>query len=447
MNDTPPGPRGDPVFGSSRQYADDPTAFLEGVERAYDGIAAFDMGPMETYVVTEPALVERLLVSDAAEFRKPEFQADAIDDLLGDGLLLSEGESWREQRGRANPAFSMARVAGFDADIAAHAADRVDDWPVGDTVDVEAAMTHITLDVILDVMLGVSLPEARVDAIGDALEPVGARFEPDPVRFAVPEWLPMPDDREYAAAVATLDDLVDDIVAAREGTASGGDGDDPMDLLSVLLRARDRGEQSLDRLRDEVMTTLLAGHDTTALTLTYTWFLLSEHPDVEARLHAELDGALDDGAQPTVAQLQDLDYLEWVLQESMRLYPPVYNVFRTPIEPVELAGSEVPAGAPIMLPQWAIHRSPDHWDDPEAFDPERWRPERRADRPRFAYFPFGGGPRHCIGKQLALLEAKLIVATVASDYRLRYEGDTPLSFVPSLTIHPEQEMRMRVEPR
>ena len=448
MEDAPPGPSGEPLFGSSRQYADDPLSFLEGVERAYDGVAAFDMGPMETFVVTDPELVERVLVSDADRFRKPDFQADAIGDLLGDGLLLSEGETWREQRGLANPAFSMARVAGFDEDIVGHATERVKDWPVGGTVDVEAEMTHVTLDVILDVMLGVSLPDERVDGIGDALEPVGARFEPDPVRFAAPEWLPLPDDDEYAAAVATLDDLVDDIVAAREGTAGEGEPDaGPMDLLSVLLRARDRGEQPPERLRDEVMTTLLAGHDTTALTLTYTWFLLSEHPEVEARLHEELDDALDAGSDPTVEDVQGLDYLDWVIHESMRLYPPVYNIFRTPVEPVDLDGYGVEPGAPVMLPQWAVHRSADHWEDPAAFDPERWRPERRADRHRFAYFPFGGGPRHCIGKHLALLEAKLIVTTVASDYRLRYEGETPLSFVPSLTMHPEQELRMRVEPR
>ncbi|SEW04619.1 cytochrome P450 [Halobacterium jilantaiense] len=446
MEDAPPGPRGEPLFGSSRQYADDPLSFLEAVEHAYDGVAAFDMGPMETYVVTDPSLVERVLVSDADRFRKPDFQADAIGDLLGDGLLLSEGETWERQRRLANPAFSMARVAGFDGSIVDHATERVDGWPVGESIDVEAEMTHVTLDVILDVMLGVSLPDERVDDIGAALEPVGARFEPDPVRFAAPEWLPLPDDREYAAAVDALNAVVEDIVAAREGTA-GGDEDGRMDLLSVLLRARDRGEQPRERLRDEVTTTLLAGHDTTALTLTYTWFLLSEHPDAERRLHEELDGTLADGEAPTIDDVRDLDYLDWVIHEAMRLYPPVYNIFRTPTEPVELAGYRVPPEAPIMLPQWAVHRSPEHWTDPETFDPERWRSERRADRPRFAYFPFGGGPRHCIGKHLALLEAKLIVAAVASDYRLRFEGEPPLSFVPSLTLHPEEEMAMRVEPR
>jgi len=447
MEDAPPGPRGEPLFGSSRQYADDPLSFLEGVERAYDGVAAFDMGPMETFVVTDPELVERVLVSDADRFRKPDFQADAIGDLLGDGLLLSEGETWREQRGLANPAFSMARVAGFDEDIVGHATERVEDWPVGGTVDVEAEMTHVTLDVILDVMLGVSLPDERVDGIGDALEPVGARFEPDPVRFAAPEWLPLPDDDEYAAAVATLDDLVDDIVVAREGTAGEGEPDaGPMDLLSVLLRARDRGEQPPERLRDEVMTTLLAGHDTTALTLTYTWFLLSEHPEVEARLHEELDDALDAGSDPTVEDVQSLDYLDWVIHESMRLYPPVYNIFRTPVEPVDLDGYGVKPDTPIMLPQWAVHRSADHWEDPAAFDPERWRPERRADRHRFAYFPFGGGPRHCIGKHLAMLEAQVILARVLQSFEVEYVGDG-LELVPSLTAHPRDGMPLRVTAR
>jgi cytochrome P450 len=216
-----------------------------------------------------------------------------------------------------------------------------------------------------------------------------------------------------------------------------------MDLLSILLRARDRGEQSDRQLRDELMTMLLAGHDTTALTLTYTYYLLSEHPEVRDRVHAEIDGI--DG-RPTAADVRGLEYVDRVLSEAMRLYPPVYTLFREPKTDVRIAGYRIPKDAIVMIPQWGIHRSDRWYDDPLTFDPDRWAPERRADRPRFSYFPFGGGPRHCIGKQLSLLEAKLILATVGREYTLSYEGPD-LDLRGSLTMHPDHPMPMRVEPR
>ncbi len=442
MAETPPGPNGEPLFGSSRTYARDPFRFLSALEAAYGDVARFDMGPMDTVMVANPDVIERILVSDADRFRKPDFQGDALGDLLGEGLLLSEGETWERQRELANPAFTMSRLAGMADRITGHAESLLSEWTAGDVVDVERSMTHVTLDVILDLMMGVELPDERVTEIQEQLVPLGARFEPDPVRFAAPEWVPMPGDREFAAAVDALDGVLDEVIERRRGTF-GSEEEGPMDFLSILMRARGRGEQSPDQLRDEMMTMLLAGHDTTALTLTYSWFLLSEHPDVERRLHEEVDDVVGD-ERPGMEHVRDLEYLEWVIQEAMRLFPPVYTIFREPTTDVELAGYEVPAGTAVMLPQWAVHRSDRLWDDPDTFDPERWSPERSEDRHRFAYFPFGGGPRHCIGKHLAMLEAQLILATTASDYRLEFLGETPLELSPSLTAHPEQEMRMRV---
>ena len=257
----------------------------------------------------------------------------------------------------------------------------------------------------------------------------------------------MPGDAEFEDAVAELETVIDDIVAKRrDDIGTEDDPDAPMDFLSILMRARAAGEQTDRQLRDEMMTMLLAGHDTTALTLTYTWYLLSEHPEVERRLHEEIDAVVDDG-RPTMADVQELEYTEWVIKEAMRLYPPVYTIFRQPKAPVDIDGYTVPDSASIMLPQWAVHRSEKYWDDPETFDPERWRPERARERPRFAYFPFGGGPRHCIGKHLAMLEARSIVATTASRYRLHFEGDSPLELLPTLTVHPRDGMPMRVERR
>ena len=445
MAETPPGPKGEPLFGSSRTYADDPFRFISALESAYGDVARFDMGPMETVMVCDPTAIERALVSEADRFRKPDFQGDALGDLLGDGLLLSEGDTWEKQRKLANPAFSMSRLSGMADRITGHAEARLNGIDDGDTIDVERVMTRTTLDVILDLMMGVELSEERVETVEEQLMPLGRRFEPDPIRFAMPEWVPMPDDAEFNAAVETLDGILDEIIATRE-TNVGTDEDGPMDFLSVLIRARDDGVESPEQLRDEMMTMLLAGHDTTALTLTYTWFLLSEHPEVERRVHEEIDDVIGD-ERPGMEHVRDLEYLEWVIQEAMRLYPPVYTMFREPTEDVRLSGYPVEAGTTLMIPQWGVHRSGRFYDDPETFDPERWTPERAKQRPRFAYFPFGGGPRHCIGKHLAMLEAQLIVATTAQQYRLDFLGDTPLELLPSLTAHPRQEMSMRVVER
>jgi len=446
MAETPPGPSGEPVLGSGRRYADDPFSFITALEASYGDISLFEMGPVETYMVTDPAAIQRVLVSEADSFRKPDFQNDALGELLGDGLLLSEGDTWKRQRDLASPAFSMGRLMGMADRITGHARTMTDGWEDGATIDAEAEMARVTLDVILDLMMGVELPAERIDTVQTQLQPLGRRFEPDPLRFAIPDWVPMPGDAEFESAVESLDAVIDEIIQQRQGTEEEPGGENPMDLLSVLLRARGRGEQSAEQLRDEMMTMLLAGHDTTALTLTYTWFLLSEHPEAERRVTAEVEEVLD-GEGPTAAHVREFEYLEWVIKEAMRLYPPVFALFRTPTEPVEISGYTVPEGAAIMLPQWGVHRSDRFWDDPETFDPERFSPDRGSDRPRFSFFPFGGGPRHCIGKHLAMLEAQLILATVISEYSLAFEGETPLELSPSLTMHPRQEMTMRVRAR
>jgi len=433
------------LFGSSRRYARDPFRFLSACEEAYGDVVQFDLGPLDTYLLTDPADVERVLVSEADRFRKPDFQSDALGDLLGKGLLLSEGQTWREQRQLANPAFDMRRLRGFADDIVDHNDDLLADWTDGETVNVELDMTQVTLAVIVDLMLGTDLNDQRVRTIREALVPLGARFEPDPVRFAAPQWLPMPGDSEYQSAVETMEGVIDDIVTERRGTHGDPESDEgPDDLLSILLRAQERGEQSDRQIRDEVMTMLLAGHDTTALTLTYTWYLLSQHPEAERRVHAEIDAVLG-GDRPTMADVAEFDYLERVIDEAMRLYPPVYTMFREPKQTAELGGYRIPEGSAIMLSQWAMHRSERHWDRPDTFDPDRWT--RDADRPRFTYFPFGGGPRHCIGKHLAKLEAKLILARTAQRYRLEYTREGELDLLPSLTMHPRDGMPMRVRER
>jgi cytochrome P450 len=381
---------------------------------------------------------------DPDTYPKPAFQSDALGDLLGEGLLLSEGETWEKQRNLTNPAFAMGRLANFADRIVDHADAMLAEWEDGQRVDVEREMTAVTLDVIADLMLGVELDADRVETVRESLDPLGAQFEPDPIAFATPDWVPMPGDREYQQALSTLEGVVEDIIAERRGTE--GDSEGPMDMLSILLRAQDRGEQSAQQLRDEVVTMLLAGHDTTALTLTYTWYLLSEHPSAREKVHEEIAAVVGDD-RPTMDDVQEFEYVEWVVDEAMRLYPPVYTLFREPTEDVELSGYQLPEGSALMLSQWAVHRSPRWYDNPDQFEPERWATDRVKERPRFAYFPFGGGPRHCIGKHLAKLEAQLILARTASQFELDAADRGPLDFRPSLTMHPKDGMEMTVGER
>ena len=446
MSTTPPGPTGVPLFGNGGQYARDPFAFISACEAAYGDVVHLDLGPRETYMLTNPRDVQRVLVSEWAKFGKPNLDP-AMDDLLGDGLLLSDGDRWQRQRELAGPAFDARRVGRLDGPIVDHTEAAIDDWADGDRVDVQLAMARITVRIIVTAMFGAELDDERLRRVQTSLEPLGQRFEPDPMRAVIPEWAPTESNRQFRRAVAELESVIDEILDERRGTARnhpdpGSDGL-PMDLLSLLLRARSAGEQTDQQLRDELMTVLLAGHDTTALLLTYCYYLLSAHDEVRERVHAEID-AIE--GRPTAADVRDLTYTDRVLQETMRLYPPVYTLFREPKTDVRIAGYRIPAGSLVMLPQWGIHRSERWYDDPETFDPDRWRPERRAARPRFAHFPFGGGPRHCIGKQLSLLEAKLILAVVGRRFRLSYDGPE-LDLRGSLTMHPDHPMPVRVQER
>ncbi|MFC5134278.1 MULTISPECIES: cytochrome P450 [Haloferacaceae] len=461
MSATPPGPVGDPLFGNGRQYADDPFGFMRACADSYGDVVRFDLGPRETYLLTNPDDIERVLVAEAERYRKPQFGDDAMGTLLGEGLLLSEGETWRRQRRLANPSFHSRRIGALAGTMVEHTASQIAEWEDGTVVDVQLEIARLTVRIIVSAMFGADVTDEEVRTVQEKLEPLGARFEPDPRRFLIPNWVPTRENREFADAVDTLESVIDGIVERRRGTerdpavdpagsegvAVGGppgdpDGDVPMDLLSVLLRARDRGEQTDENLRDELVTMLLAGHDTTALALTYTFYLLSKHPAARERVEREAAAATADGP-PDAADAREMTYTGRVLSESMRLYPPVYTLFREPKLDVKIDGYRIPEGSALMCSQWVVHRSPRWYDDPDTFDPGRWEPERRSARPRFAYFPFGGGPRHCIGKAFSLLEAKLILACVCSRYALDYEGPD-LSLRGSLTMHPDHPVPMRI---
>ena len=464
MSVTPPGPIGDPLFGNGRQFADDPFTFMRACADSYGDVVRFDLGPRETYMLTNPADIERVLVSEAERYRKPQFGDDAMNRLLGDGLLLSDGDRWRQQRTLANPSFHTRRISALTGTMVDHTESHLEAWEPGTVVDIQLEVARLTVRIIVSAMFGADITDEEVTTVQENLEPLGARFEPDPRRFLIPSWVPTRENRAFDEAVRTLEDVIDGIVDRRrgterdptvdpagpDGTSVAGppgdpDGDLPMDLLSVLLRARDREEQTDADLRDEMVTMLLAGHDTTALALTYTFSLLSNHHEAREQVEREADAATVDGS-PDAADVREMTYTERVLNEAMRLYPPVYLLFREPKLDVKVDGYRIPEGAALMCSQWVVHRSPRGYDDPDTFDPDRWAPERRSQRPRFSYFPFGGGPRHCIGKAFSLLEAKLILAAVCSQYSLEYEGPD-LSLRGSITMHPDHPVPMRLRER
>ena len=454
MRPQPPGPNGVPVFGNSHQFADDPFAFMDACADAYGDVVGIDLGPQPLYMLTNPRDIERVLVGETSSFPKLDLGDDAVDQLLGDGLLTSGGAAWKDKRQRANPAFHSGRISSLAETMVDHTESMLADWDDGDRVDVHVEVARLTVRIIVSAMFGTDIDSQRVNAIQTHLEPLGRRFEPDPFSRLVPDWAPTKKNREFRAAVDALETIIDDIVAERRGTETGtraegdseSDSDEPMDLLSILLRAQRHGEVSEGDIRDEMMTMLLAGHDTTALTLTYAWYLLSQHPAVEQQLYAELDEVLG-GDRPTAADSRRLSYTTNVLNEAMRLYPPVYTLFREAAVDAEFGGYRLPAGSGLMLPQWVVHRSPRWYDDPETFDPARWDSARSSERPRFAFFPFGGGPRHCIGKQFSMLEATVILSTVAQEYTMEYLGSDDLQLRGSLTMHPEEPVAMRLRER
>ncbi len=443
-----PGPPAHPLLGNLREARRDPLAFYPAARRDYGDIVRFrSLGPLRWYLFSHPDDIDYVLRRNARNYHKGIFAASIVP-LVGEGLLTSEGEVWRRQRRLEQPAFHRQRLAALAADMTAAAVATAEGWGeparVGRPLDVAAEMSRLTLQIVGRALLGTDTSGAAATVAGAlpaTLEYTMYRAESV---FPLPLRLPTPRNRRFLRARAALDRLVYGIIAERRRT--GADGDD---LLSMLLAARDAetGEAMTDRqLRDEVLTILLAGHETTAVALSWTWFLLSQHPEAEATLHAELARVLG-GRAPTAADVPRLPYTRQVIEEAMRLYPPVWATGRQALGDDEVRGYRLPAGSPVVLSPWVTHRHPDFWERPDAFEPERFAPGRAAGRPHLAYFPFGGGQRQCIGNGFALLEAQLIVATLAQRYRLRPVPGHPIEPEPTVTLRPRHGLPMTLHER
>ena len=441
----PPGPRRRVPALNALRMGRDPLAFLTTLTREYGDIARVPLGPETLYLFNHPDLVRDVLVTNHRNFHKGR-GLERAKMLLGTGLLTSEGDFHLRQRRLAQPAFHRQRVAAYGATMASYAAARRDRWRGGLTLDVHVEMMALTLAIVGKTLFDADVEDEAAE-IGAAL---ATTFESFNFGFFLPfgellERLPLPATIRFRKARARLDATIYRLIEERRKS-----GTDRGDLLSMLLLAQDTegdgGGMTDLQLRDEAMTIFLAGHETTANALTWTWYLLSQHPDVETRLHAEVDSALG-RRLPTADDLAVLPYTRMVLAESMRLYPPAWILGRRALAPFEADGYEIPGRSIVLMSQYVTHRDARWFPDPERFDPERFSTERQAERPKFAYFPFGGGPRVCIGEQFAWMEGVILLATIAQRWKLRLVPGHPVALQPIITLRPKHGMAMTIEKR
>ena len=439
----PPGPKGGFFSASSAFFRRDQLGFYESCARQYGDIVATRMGPYRIVLVYHPDAIEELLVARHRDFVKSP-GVRLLRPLLGDGLLLSENETWLRQRRLIQPAFHRQRVAGYGDLMTALAERYVSTWKAGDTRDVHAEMMALTQAIVAKTLFDADVSGEAHDAIQAAkilAEDFGARLRSFRL---IPYWLPTPRNLRSRRAVRRLDDLVHRIIAARQRTQ-----EDRGDLLSMLVHAQDADDgtrMTAQQVRDEVMTIFMAGHETTAVALSWTWYLLAQHPDADARLAAAVRDVLGD-RPAAMADLPRLKYAEMVVTESMRLYPPAYGLGRQAARATELAGHPIAAGDIVIVPTWVVHRDRRWFDEPDTFRPERWEGGLAQRLPRYAYFPFGGGPRQCIGNGFAMMEAILVVAAIAKRFRLSLVPGQHITPTPYVTVRPEPGPRVRLARR
>lgn len=430
----PPGPKGSFFLGMLRQLRNSRLDFYVQIAREYGDLASFRIAHRRVYLASHPDYVEQVLVTDARHYIK-HFGARLYKPVLGNGLVTSEGDFWLRQRKLSQPAFLKSRVQAY-APVMAELTDRmVAGWQDGRRVDIHHEFSGLTSAIALKTLFDLDDPgdrETFVLALRETFTSLTGRLFS--LSGMLPLWLPTPTNRRLRSSIRHLNEVVDGYIARGRARSTPG-----TDLLSRLVAARDDdGQPMTDRqLRDEAMTLYLAGHETTALTLSWAWFLLAQHPAVEAKLVAEWASVLG-GRTPAVEDLTKLPYTDAVITEAMRVYPPVYLVGREATRDLELGGYPVRKGTTIFMSQWVSHRDPRYFGpDPESFRPERWLDGLASRIPKYAYYPFGGGPRVCIGNTFALMEAAILLAGVGQHYHFTLDPEPQVGLNPQITLLPK----------
>ncbi len=440
----PPALAGSPLLGVLRDVRRDILGTLERARREQGDVVRLLVGPPRlrktTYAFFHPDGVRHAMATEADRYRKDNVFYEEVRWALGDGLLNSQDERWLRQRRFIQPLFTRRRIAGYAEAMGEEAEELSARWrAAGDTLDLHAEMSRVTLRIVGRLLFGADV-ERAVPVVGRGFPILGeyARMRAySPLR--PPRSLPTPANRRAAQARDGIRRVCDELIAARRADGAGGD-----DLIGLLIEARDGDERLEDsEIRDQVLIFLLAGHDTTAIALTFALHLLGHHRDAQERVRAEV-AAIGDRT-PGAADVERLAYTTMVLKEAMRLYPPAWAFGRSSAGDDEIGGHHVPRGSEVIVSPWVTHRHPGFWDGPERFDPERFTPERESGRHRHAYFPFGAGPRACIGQYFSMLEAAILLAVIVRDYEITSIADrVPLA--PRITLHPAAPVLCRVRP-
>ena len=410
-------------------------------------IIIYRLGFKPMILANHPDLIRHVMLDNAANYERDPVGKRLLEPGLGKGLLTSEGADWKRQRRMMAPIFQPRRLAGFATimtDYAERLAGRLAGLPPGCHVDMAEQMMLLTLDIIARTMFG-SDERTDVSVVGAAMDRYQATVRPNiPDLIGLPRWVPRPAAAEGRRAVAEMDAIINSLIQRRRERAEPGD-----DLLGLLLAARDdeTGAALDDReVRDQMATFFLAGHETTATALAWTWYLLSHAPDVERKLHVEIDHVLG-GRAATYADYEKLTYTRMVLEESMRLYPPAHTTARQAIAGDRFDTIAIPAGTMVIISPYIMHRHRLYWQNPDVFDPENFAPEKAAQRRRYTYLPFGAGPRICIGQGFAMIEAVLILATLAQKLRVRLLPGAEVAPVAKITLRPSPGLPMTIQPR
>jgi cytochrome P450 len=426
----------------------DPLGFLMETTHRYGDSACVRFPPFRMFLFSHPRDVKYILHDNHRNYWKG-VVFGKLKRVAGEGLVFSDGELWRRQRQLIQPAFHRTRVAAMAEMMIAKTRAMIEEWDAtassGRPLDVAEEMSRLTLGIVTRALFGTDLGQQDDDEFRRAVT-AGMAYANHLLNhlFTPPLVVPTPANLRARRALASLDRIIAEMIAERRRDASEGG-----DLLSMLIRAVDSDDKrGMDdrQLRDECVTFLVAGHETTAVALSWTWYLLAGHPEVERRLHAEIDAVLGHRA-PTMADLDALPYTRMIIEESMRLYPPVWGTNRQAHADDVVGGVRVPAGSTVTISPYVTHRNPGFWEDPERFDPERFTAQRSVDRPEYAYLPFGGGPRRCVGNQFAMLEAQLVLALVAQRFALRCVPGHPVEPHPILTLRPRRGLVMTLERR
>jgi len=425
------------MIGNFPLGSTDPLGVYTRWARQYGDIFYYRVFSRHIYFLNHPDLIEHVLVTNYQSFIKGE-ALQSNRRIFGNGLLTNDGDSWLQQRHLIQPAFHRDRIESYGDTMVAYTERMMAAWHDGEVRDIHRDMMRLALEIVAKVLFNVEVT-ADTHRIAGALNTfmeLGSRG-----RMLLPpilRLLPTADNFRYRRAARQLDDIVYGLIHRRRLDVEIAD-----DLLSGLLQAQAIGRRAMsdEQLRDEVMTLLLAGHETTAVSLSWTWYLLAQYPEVEKKLWSELRAVLN-GRSPRVQDLSRLPYTERVVKEAMRLYPPAWAIVRNSLKDSDLGGYRVPAGATVMMSQWVMHRDPRYYDQPEQFNPDRWLEGRAKGASKFTYFPFGGGPRTCIGASFATMEGVLVLAAIAQSYQVRVVQDCPVEPLPTITLRPRRGIKV-----